>query len=99
LRQNKLPDEATDGRQSIDMADFHQQQPKQVTIDSTSDVIADNEKKNSIEQTAYHTAQDKIPQEAVKKDLWHDLGLETVEVDGIEVNDKNILQLINNRVQ
>jgi hypothetical protein len=96
LKQNKLPDAAT-GKQHIDLSGF--QGPQQAKIETVTDATTEDEKKNSISQPLYQAAPDKIPQEAMNNNVLHDLGLETVEIDGIEVNDRNIMELIYNTVQ
>ena len=96
-KQNKMPETISGNKQHVDFTALHEQ-PKRATIQSETDSIVDGEKKNSSDGQPYQATQDKISQEDVTKDLWHDLGLETIEVDGIEVTDKNILELIYNTV-
>jgi hypothetical protein len=102
LKQDKPAQAANDSRQYVDAADF-QETPKRATIESETDTIVADEKKNSGEEQIYPVAPDEIQQQAVINDAVydsrHDLGLETIEVDGIEVNEYNILKLVNSTEQ
>ena len=86
------------GRQHIDFTITHE--PRRASLeDSSVNRVEEEVKKNFNEQQPYTATPDKISQESIGTDIKHDLGLEIVSVDGIEVTPNNIFNLIYNTVQ
>ena len=96
LRNTNIQQSTATGRQHIDFTITHE--PKRASLDVGAGASQEEVKKNFSEQP-YPAAEDKVPQESIGKDIKHDLGLEVVSVDGIEVTADNILELIYNTVQ
>ena len=85
------------GKQHIDFTITHE--PKRASLENDGINQGQEEVKKNFSEQPYPAAEDKVPQESIGTDIKHDLGLEVVSVDGIEVTADNILELIYNTVQ